>query len=358
MIVFAPVPRKNYWKGGGVKHMENETEQAIMESSPPEESSYGTPEKTIKTPEPSAVGDAYIAILKHSICKSNADGNRGGTLCAELDIKNVSPNKIGYSIFEMTMYGAEGNIVDKIEQKSTELAPGEGRSIRIGYSGPESDNVKSYRIKITKSAVTPDRKAVGNEKIKIFRHDIYSAFGGRPYVDPNRIGVELAIRNVSSLTIASASFEAVFYDIEGNIIDTARYQIFDLPAGTSRTIHIEYKRPKNDEELQSYSVRVTRTVTADAEKFSITHQDLITTATGEKEVSVIVKNLSDVKADAALFAIFYNSDKENIGARAALIRDIEPHGLKKFGFLFKPQDGDDVNGYTLNIGEIADGINY
>jgi len=178
-------------------------------------------------------------------------------------------------------------------------------------------------------------------------------FGGRPYIDPNRIGVELAIRNVSSSTIATASFEAVFYDIEGNVIDTTTYQTVDLPPGTSRTIHIEYKAPKNEGELKSYDVRVTRTTSAETERFHITHKELKVTGTGENEVSGIVKNLSDVKVDAIVFAVFYNMDKRDIGEKAALIREIEPHGMKNFAFVFKPQEGDDVASYTLNVGELA-----
>jgi hypothetical protein len=67
-----------------------------------------------------------------------------------------------------------------------------------------------------------------------------------------------------------------------------------------------------------------------------------------------VKNISEVKTDAALIATFYDHNKENIGTKVIILKDIEPNGIKQFHFIFKPQEGDIVETYNLNIGEIAE----
>lgn len=42
--------------------------------------------------------------------------------------------------------------------------------------------------------------------------------------DMGPAGVDFDIRNVSDSTIANVLFEAAFYDIEGNIVDTVKHR--------------------------------------------------------------------------------------------------------------------------------------
>jgi hypothetical protein len=166
---------------------------------------------------------------------------------------------------------------------------------------------------------------------------------------PTPTGVELAIRNVSDSTIATAVFEAVFYDQEGNILDTVKHREIDLKPDTSRAIHITSSINEIDK-VKSYGVRIIRTTTADVEKVQLRRHEMRTTEAGEEEISGTVKNISEVKTDAALVATFYDPKKENIGTKVLVLRDIEPNTIRQFDFKFKPQEGDIVRSYSLNVG--------
>jgi hypothetical protein len=199
---------------------------------------------------------------------------------------------------------------------------------------------------------TPVPTATGNEKITILKHSPSGAYGGWDQRSSAPTGVELAIRNVSDSTIATAVFEAVFYDKEGNIVDTAKHREIDWKPDTSRAIHIASSIYEYDK-VKSYDVRIIRTTTADVEKVQLCRHAIRTTETGEEEIRGIVKNISEVKTDAALVATFYDPKKENIGTKVIILRDIEPNTIRQFDFKFKPQEGDIVRTYSLNVGEIT-----
>ena len=76
-------------------------------------------------------------------------------------------------------------------------------------------------VEETKQPVeAPAPTATGNERIAILRHQFTEVdlIHGAEYPTAR---LELAIRNVSDQAIATAVFEAVFYDQEGKVIDTA-----------------------------------------------------------------------------------------------------------------------------------------
>lgn len=197
----------------------------------------------------------------------------------------------------------------------------------------------------------PKPTATGNEKISILKHGIYIKAKERGEVE--KAGVELTIRNVSDSTIGTAVFEAVFYDIEGNTLDTVEHKTTELRPNTSRAIRInstilEYGK------IKSYDVRIVRTTTTDVEKVQLRRHERRKTETGEEEISGTVKNISGVKTDAALVANFYNPAKENIGTKVIILRDIEPNNIRQFALKYKPQEGDRVLKYDLTIGEIIE----
>ena len=121
---------------------------------------------------------------------------------------------------------------------------------------------------------------------------------------------------------------------------------------TSRAIQITCSRHKY-ERVKSYDVRIVRTTTADVERVQFVRHEIGTTADREEEITGIVKNISEVKTDAAVVANFYDLEEENVGTRVVLVRDIEPKTVRKFDLRFRPQEGEVVRSYTLRIGEIA-----
>jgi hypothetical protein len=198
---------------------------------------------------------------------------------------------------------------------------------------------------------TPAPTATGNEKITILKHSLSRAdVDSRGRTLP--AGVKLSMRNVSGATIASAVFEAVLYDKEGNIVDTVKHREVDLRPNTSRAIHITSSITEYDK-VESYDVRIIRTTTADVEKVQLRRYEIRTTEAGEEELRGTVKNLSEVKTDAALVATFYDARDENIGTKVLLLRDIEPDSVRQYELKFKPQEGDRVRRCSLDVGEIV-----
>jgi hypothetical protein len=324
-------------------------QEAAEEEPPVEEKTPEEAEEAHKTPEPMAIGDEKVAILKHDIYRKGGDDTTEA-ISIELVVKNISDTAIGSALFEADLYDIEGNTLDRVEQKTVDLKPNISRTIRINYSEPKSDRVRSYCVKVAKVAIPPEPKVTGNEKIKIIKHSLNAGIGG----DYRGVmaGADIAIRNVSDTTIASLVFEAIFYDIEGNVLDTVKRREIELKPDTSRAVNINYTK-QEPYQLRSYDVKITRMTTTDVEKVQLRRYEKRTTDAGE-EVRGIVKNISGVKTDAALVATFFDPKKENIGTRVIILKDIEPSIPKQFHFIFKPMKGDVVRSYTLNIGDLVE----
>jgi hypothetical protein len=331
---------------------ENTKEAPLSEEKPVEEVT-----ESPKAPKPTATGNEKITILKHGVyikAEQRGEVEKAGV---ELAIRNVSDKTIGTAVFEAVFYGKEGNILDTVEHKTFELQPKFNRTISIASAGPARDKVESYNVRLVKTTMPPAPTATGNEKIAILKHNL-SPMGDmsvQAYCVScvGAIHIELAIRNVSDLTIATAVFEAIFYDIEGNILDTVEHKTFDLKPNTSRSVGIGSLIPEYHK-VKSYHVKITRMTTTDVEKVQLRRHERSKTETGEEEIKGIVKNISEVKTDATLIATFYNTKKENIGTRVLTLRDIEPDSIKQFDLKFKPQEGDRVINYSLTIGEIVE----
>lgn len=211
---------------------------------------------------------------------------------------------------------------------------------------------EKFAEKAKEPSKTPVPTATGNEKVEILRHCLVDIDTGdrASHAQP---GLELAIRNVSDSTVATVVFEAVFYDQEGNVVDTAKHLEVALEPDRSRAILIGYP-PYDYEKVKSYNVSIIRTTTADVEKVQLRRHEITTTETGEEEISGIAKNISTVKTDAAVIATFYNANAENIGTKVLILRDIEPNSIRQYVLKFKPQEGDSVRTYNIEIGELAE----
>jgi hypothetical protein len=329
---------------------EEKSAEEARETSLPEEKPVEEAKEPPKVPEPTAIGDEKITILKHDIYRKSGEGDITEAIGIELVVKNVSDKMIGCAVFEAILYDIEGNILDTAEHKIIELNPNVSRTLRINYSELKCDKVKSYDVRVVKTVMTPVPTAAGNDKIIIIKHNLSErGIGLIEYEQP--VGVELAIRNVSDSTIATAVFEAVFYDIEGNIVDTVKHREIDLKLDTSRAIFINSSIAEHHK-VKSYDVRVIRATTTDVEKVQLRRHEMRTTDTSE-EVRGTVKNISEVKTDAAVVVTFYDPKKENIGTKVIILRDIEPNTIRQYYFRFKPQEGDRVRSSGVAIGEIA-----
>jgi hypothetical protein len=154
----------------------------------------------------------------------------------------------------------------------------------------------------------------------------------------------------SESTIATAMVETIFYDKRGTVLDTVK-QRNCLGTGSKRAIHIPCA-PYDYDKIKSYDVRITRMTTTEVEKVQLRRHDIRTTEAGE-EITGIVKNISKVKTDSAVVATFFDEKGENIGTRVVVLRDIEPDAIRQYELKFKPQDGDSVRTYVIEVGELA-----
>jgi hypothetical protein len=203
------------------------------------------------------------------------------------------------------------------------------------------------------STGAPAPRATGNPLVTILKHELVNA-----YSDPldngrkSPAGVELAINNASDDTIATAIFDVLFYDGEGNVVDTIKHKIVELPAGRSRAILINSSHYQIGK-VVSYDVKLIKTTTAQVEKVQLRRHEIWTTETGEEAIHGIVANISKVKTDAAIVITFMDLNKETIGTRAVVLKDIEPDSIRQYDVLFKPPEGELIAGCTFAIGEIA-----
>ena len=115
----------------------------------------------------------------------------------------------------------------------------------------------------------PEPSATGNETIAILKH-LFSEIDGARGEGYAATRVDLAIRNVSDTTIATAVFEGVFYDFDGNVVDTVKHKEVEFKPETSRLIHVTSSIPIYErDDIGSYAVRLVRATTADVEKFQL-----------------------------------------------------------------------------------------
>lgn len=199
----------------------------------------------------------------------------------------------------------------------------------------------------------PVPTATGNQVVAILKHELVNA-----YSDPldngrkSPAGVELAINNASDETIATAIFDVLFYDAEGNVVDTIKHKIVELPAGRSRAVLINSSHYQIGK-VVSYDVKLIKAIMADVEKVQLRRHEIWTTETGEEAIHGIVANISQVKTDAAVVITFMDLNKETIGTRAVVLKDIEPDSIRQYDVRFKPPEGETVAGCTFAVGEIA-----
>jgi hypothetical protein len=293
-----------------------------------------------------------IKVLKHGFYYSDEKDNTKTVMGVELVVINAIDKTIGSILFKAVFYDMEGDVLDTVEYKAIEFVPNISCTLRIASSILNKDNIKGYQVNIVKMVMVPEPNATGNEQVAILKHNFFEGCEGEGIDFPFHASAKLVIKNVSESTIASAIFKVVFYDIEGNTLETVRHEEVELKPSASRDVVIRHGIWHNDA-VKSYDVKLIRTTTTDIEKVQLCGWEMATTKTGAEKITGVVKNISEVKTDAALVATFYNYE-EIISTKIVLLRDIEPGSIREFRLLFKPQEGDVVRTNVLRIGDILE----
>jgi hypothetical protein len=218
--------------------------------------------------------------------------------------------------------------------------------VRLVSASPLADKIKSYAVRIDKVVLTPPTTTEGNDSIAILKHTLT--------ISEISSGIEFAFRNVSNVTIARMVFEARFFDVEGNVLETTSRPETDLKPGASRAAMILYPGKNNEYMIKSYALKLIKMTTTETEKVQLRRHEVKNGPEGEVTVDGVVKNISTTKADAALVANFTNPQKENIGSLVVVLRDIDPDTIRRFKFTFKPQPGDIIRTCTLTVGDLVE----
>ncbi len=302
---------------------------------------------------PKANTDIYsqIIIQKHNIIYKHEDGKCVGT-GVTIRIKNVSGADVGIAILEVILYDIKGNIIESIEENMRDFEKDGVHILDIKPSIAKDFDIRDCSIKLKKVVVTPSPVAVGNEDVIIMNHSLERDEDFQGHVSYK---INLAIRNISEKTIATALFNVIFYDSEGNILDIIRHKEFEIKQSTSRAVFIDIVDGIGML-VKSYNVSILKVITSDVEKVHLCRSGIRKTKDNEEEIIGSLKNISDIKTDVALIATLKDCIDERIGVKVVLIKDIEPNTIRKFHFILNVPEGETVKSYSLYIGEVLENI--
>jgi hypothetical protein len=294
-------------------------------------------------PKPAATGNQHIEIISHNLYVKEGDELKGSGVV--LNLKNNAGKDIGKAVFSVILYDATGNVIDTVEESLKDFDKDGIRSFSIEYPQPDAD-IRSYAVSIVKTVLTPDTEAVGNNKVAILNHRVIDK------TSTGKNSLELKIQNTCDKTLATTVLEVNFFDGEGNMLDTVRHKELDMKPDSSRLVFVS--PANNDADMfRIYKVTVRKAVTTDYEKVQLHSHDM-KPIDGAVEISGVVKNISDVKTDAAVVTLFKDVKDEKIATRVIYIRNIEPGAAKQFRFKYIAPPDESVNSYIMSVGNIAE----
>jgi hypothetical protein len=131
----------------------------------------------------------------------------------------------------------------------------------------------------------------------------------------------LNLKNISGVNLGKVTFESIFFDAKGNVIDTVEYKISDFEKDKTRTLRIETPKAGTID-VRSYCVKVTGViktpvpVVAGDDRISILkHGFQVSDATDDmpaiqkSNLELAIRNISeDTIATTILEVEFYDSD--------------------------------------------------
>jgi hypothetical protein len=294
--------------------------------------------------------DIKIQILSHEIIRDDSKYNGKGIYIV---VNNVSEFDIAEAVFETKFYDITGEIIDNVNYSLCDLKKGKTRKIRI-VTQKDVNEIVSYTIEILKLIPIPVPTAIGNNEIQILDHSLQKielfSSGQRP-----ETLINIAIRNISEKTIATAFLEITLLDGMGIILDKIVHKELYIKSKSGRRFDIAIKQEIQNK-VKSYNIRVTKAITADVEKVQICSHRIRTNDNGEEEVAGSVKNISDVNTDIAVVATFKDKLENVIGVKILSIKNIEPGRIKNFDIVFTNPLHEHINSFRLDLGDMVEPI--
>lgn len=215
----------------------------------------------------------------------------------------------------------------------------------------EGEQLQEEPIKL--SLEKPNSFVTGNDNIQVLKHGFLDIDNYNSYIDSKlKKTVEISIRNVSGKIIATALFEAIFYDANWVILDTVYHKECQLEPKTSRAFTITSDK-KTYNLIQNYEISLLKTVTTEIEKIHLLRHEIIKIEPGEERITVVLKNISNIKTDSALIVYFYDENEEIICTKILEIKGMEPRSVRNFCFISNIPGEYKVKKHIFDIGEMV-----
>jgi hypothetical protein len=215
---------------------------------------------------------------------------------------------------------------------------------------------------VKESKKAPEPFAEGNEKISILKHEIYKKAEENGELKPG--GIEVLIKNVSDSEINTAVFEAIFYDAEGNVLDTVKQKTMEFRQNSTRKIRLPYSKAPPDR-IESYSVQVSEVlspptpVVIEHEKIKILKHcipglEKVEVKNFPNCVEFSIKNVSDKTIATAIFeVIFYDIEGKELERTDKVVMDLKPNTCRAINVDCHIMEYKIVKSYSINTKRVV-----
>jgi len=188
--------------------------------------------KTVKIPQPVAIGNDKINIISHGLLDAFNLRRAGLPARIEMAVKNISQSTIATVIFEATFLDLRGNIINTVTHKETDLKSLASRSFFIKSSVNLECIAKSYSVKIIHTTTADVEKVqLLNKKRQVNQNG-----------DEQIIGM---VKNISEVN-TNAVILATFYNHGNQCVGNRAIILNDIDPDTIRHFQMPLDRSLGD----------------------------------------------------------------------------------------------------------------
>ncbi len=207
--------------------------EGIQAATPPAENSVG---------QSIAVGNDYIAILRHQFYKTAASFRKHiFPDCVQLILRNISDTVVSTIFLEAGLYDADGRVIDTFQHKEIDMKPLSSRAVRIILPERSLAKIKTYNIKVARV------NTADVEKIQLRAHEFRTN-------EDSEEEVRGTVKNLSS-TRADAALVASYYNANDESLGGKVIIIRDIEPERIKPFHFKYKPPAG-ETIKTYNLKV------------------------------------------------------------------------------------------------------
>lgn len=194
-------------------------------------------------PEPTAIGNDRIEILKHSLVQLDTLSDRAHhpRPWLELVIRNSTNRAIATMLFKVDFYDQAGNLIETVKHREIALEPDRSRAVVINFSPYGYEKIKSYTARLIRTTTAEE------EKVQLRRHESNTTETGEERIT----GI---VKNLSNAK-ADAAVVVTFYDTQDEIIATKVVILRDIEANSLGQYELEFQ-PRDGDQIGSYTIGI------------------------------------------------------------------------------------------------------